>query len=189
MNRPEYDVLDLTKKFSPILQFFNRRNIEINKPDFSIPMSIDESLRSSKSKSCAIKYYMPAKPAKSGEKSFLLVDSELFCYKIIYQFPCQFSETDGSLLDLMQKIIPIEFQNCGLKVICDNYFVSMDVLLDYQKKNIALLGTVRSMRFQRFFEKPIFNALLKIVGKKQFKRNTRAYEDSNKQIRLYFYSD
>ena len=71
----------------------------------------------------------------------------------MYQLPRQFSETNGSITDLMLKIVPKEFRNRGLKLVADNYFTTIEVLKNYQEQDISILGTVRPIRIQRFFDK------------------------------------
>ena len=63
-NDPQKQVLDLKKKLSPIISHFNERNLELKSPDFSKPLSIDESLRGSYSRGLQMKQYMPLKPEK-----------------------------------------------------------------------------------------------------------------------------
>ena len=68
----------------------------------------------------------------------------------------------------------------------------MDVLLDFQKKNIALLGTMRSNRVKRHFPGQIFDKLTKIPKKSTFERNIRTYKTTtfpNKSLNVYFYTD
>ena len=78
---------------------------------------------------------MPNKPEKYGEKMFFLSGPDLFVYRAMYQFPSQFSDTDGTLRDLMIKMVPESFHGKNLTIITDNYFMSIDVLLDFQKKD------------------------------------------------------
>lgn len=105
-NAPNFQIIDLNKKLGPILDHFNKRSIKIKIPDIERALAIDESLRGSYSRSCLLRQYMKGKPAKFGEKSFLIVDYELICLKIIYQYPKQFQVYDGSVDDLLDKIIP-----------------------------------------------------------------------------------
>ena len=121
-NAPNYHVIDLNRKFDPIYTHFNTCNLELKKPDPSLPLAIDESLRSSHSRSCQLRTFMPSKPAKYGQKDFFLAGPDLFIYRAIPQFPKQFALTNGTIRDLMSKIVPESFNNQGLVIICDNYF-------------------------------------------------------------------
>ena len=92
----------------------------------------------------------------------------------------------------MSKIIPQSFNNRGLVIIADNYFTTTDVFLDFQQKSTALLGTVRSNRVQKHFEKSEFQKLTKIASKKDFQRNNRVYEaetPGKKKLQIQFFTD
>ena len=189
LGRPIYD---LRAKLQPIIDHFNSSNLKLKNPNPDSPLAIDETLRSSYSRSNILRQFMPNKPAKYGEKSFALADSDLFIHRLLFQFPRQFSETDGTLRDLMSKMVPKEFHGQNLTILCDNYFLTMDVLLDFQKKNIALLGTMRSNRVKRHFSGQIFDKLTKIPKKSTFERNIRTYKTTtfpNKSLNVYFYTD
>ena len=76
--------------------------------------------------------------------------------------------------------------------ITDNFFITSDILIDYQKRGIALLGTVRSNRLKRHFEGQNFEQLIKIPKKSNFQRSIRTYQAEtgpNKSIHVYFYQD
>ena len=133
----EKQALDLEKKLFSIVPYLNQRNLGINERDFEKLLAVDESLRGTSSHSCPIKNYMPLKPDKFREKTF-------FCYRLLYQLPKQFSESDGTIVNLTSKMTPDPFLNRGL--IADNDFIS------YQKKSVSLLGSARSLRIQSQFE-------------------------------------
>ena len=68
----------------------------------------------------------------------------------------------------------------------------VQVLQQYQRKGISLLGTVRSIRIQRHFERETFNQLIKPLGKKKFQRSIRTFEadfSETGSIQVYFFAD
>ena len=111
-NAPGYHIIDLNAKLNPIINHFNKRSLAVKTPSLDKPLAVDESLRASHSRSCLVRQYIPSKPAKFGEKHYLLVDSDLYCLKFIFQFPKQFATFNG-IDDLMDKIIPNELKHKG----------------------------------------------------------------------------
>ena len=191
-NPEGYSVIDLNKKLNPIIDHFNKKNIEVKIPDLSKPLAVDESLRGSYSKSCTVKQYMKGKPAKFGEKTYLLVDSDLFCVKLIYHFPKQFQTYNGTVDDLMDNIIPSELKNMGYTIITDNYFMTLNQLLKMQKENTAVVCTMRANRIQGRFPKSTFLELTKKSGKRNFERKVIIMESKtapNKFLQIQFYTD
>ena len=188
------DVLDLNEKLDPVISHFNNCNEKVMVPALDKPLAVDESLRASHSRSCQLRNFMPNKPAKFGEKTFLLVTADLVCMKLIFQFPKQFQTYNGTVDDLMDRIIPDKLKNQGYTIITDNYFCTLKQVLKMQKENTAVITTMRSNRIKSRFPKSTFLELTKKSGKKNFKRRVRVYnakigKKSNKHLQIHFYSD
>lgn len=81
----QFEILDLAKKFRPVLDHFNEISPTLQTSDKNFPLCIDEQLRGSYSKSNSLKNFMPQKPCKFGDKFFLLTDSDRFCLQILLQ--------------------------------------------------------------------------------------------------------
>ena len=134
---PRYRVVDLGKKFNPILEHFNEISPLIKTPDRNFPLTIDEQLRGSYSKSSKIKNFMKGKPCKFGDKFFLLVDSDRFCLQMQLQMPSQFKNWDG-LEGLLDLIFPQRFRNLGFTIVGDNYFFTLRQILKLLNENTSL---------------------------------------------------
>ena len=83
--QPQFEILDLAKKFRPVLDHFNEISPTLKTSDRNFPLCIDEQLRGSYSKSNSLKNFMPQKPCKFGDNFFLLTDSDRFCLQILLQ--------------------------------------------------------------------------------------------------------
>ena len=189
---PNFLVIDLNKKLNPIIEHFNKKSLAVKTPALSKPLAVDESLRASHSRSCLLRQYMPAKPAKFGEKTFLLVDSDLFCLKLIFQFPKQFATYDGTVDSLMDNIVPEKLKNCGYTIIADNFFCTLRQVLKMQKESTAIIATMRSNRVKGRFSKATFSTLTKKPTKNKFERKITIFEaktGANKYIQIQFYND
>ena len=191
-------ILDLQHKFGPILNFFNEISEKVKMPDRNDALALDESLRGSYSKSNQLKMYMLLKPRKFGDKFFLLVDRQHFCYRIILQYPKQFSSFNG-LNDLVQKIIPDRFKFLGFTLVCDNYFMTVSSLLKLQSQDTAVICTLRSNRLGKTLppadlqqmtthDKKNFQRQIRIKEAKTFTKKT-ANKTVHKYLQIQSYSD
>ena len=168
-NNPNFQILDMAEKFGPISHFFNERSQNLKTPDRNIPLVVDECLRGSYSKSNPIKNFMPNKPRKYGDKFFLLVDGDRFCFKIIMQLPKQFNTFEG-LDDLVSQMIPLRFRNLGFTLIGDNYFFTLNSLLKLQAENTSVVCTMRRNRLTKAIPKAELDQIAKKVSKNNFQR-------------------
>ena len=89
--QPQYEILDLGRKFGGIIDHFNHVSPQLKTSDRNFPLVIDEQLRGSYSVSNSLKQFMKNKPCKFGDKFFLLTDSDRFCLQMLLQMLLQIS--------------------------------------------------------------------------------------------------
>ena len=190
--QPQFEILDLAKKFGPIISHFNSVSPELKTPDRNFPLVLDEQLRGSYSKSNSLKQFMKGKPCKFGDKFFLLTDSDRFCHQMLLQMPAQFKSFDG-LDDLVSKIIPSKFQNLGFTVVGDNYFFTLNQIVKLLNQNTAVICTMRKNRVERYLTKEQFLEMTQKPRKKDdFQRKIVIFDTSitkTKVLQLQSYFD
>lgn len=134
-------------KISPIRTFFELWLPTLQ--DAYIPyenVTVDEQLLTFRGR-CAFKQYIPSKPGKYGIKIWAVCDSQTS-----YVYNCQIysgkigdqRERDQGKRVVLDMIKGLE--KSGRNVTTDNFFTSLELARELEKKNLTLLGTIRKNR-------------------------------------------
>lgn len=137
---PNYDKL---YKLRPLLDMLSENFIKFYKP--SEKQAVDESMVKFKGRS-TLKQYNPQKPIKRGFKIWVRADE--------HGFVCEFQVYTGKTANLVEKqlgervVIDLTHQiiSKNYQVYFDNYFTSVNLMIELKSKNILACGTVRKNR-------------------------------------------
>jgi len=137
---PNYDKL---YKIKPLLVSLSKTYLKYYKP--SEKQAIDESMVKFEGRS-TLKQYNPMKPIKRGFKIWVRANE--------HGFVCEFQVYTGKIADLAEKrlgervIMDLTRQivSKNYQVYFDNYFTSVDLMIELKNKNVLACGTVRRDR-------------------------------------------
>ena len=138
-------IYDLRAKFGP----FELQSNQLFRK-FKIPegqeLTIDETLRASFSPLDMLKTYMPNKSPPYGEKSFSIVDKDLYCFANTTALPGQHSYWTNGVEGMVKFCFPEEYTNRGYSLCGDNYFFTMNLVEYYAKLHTSITATMRKPR-------------------------------------------
>lgn len=140
-----------TDKLAPISSIFNKFT-ENSKKNFSIGQyaCIDEMLIGFRGR-CVFRMYMPQKPRKYGLKIMALTDARTYYFLDGYVYTGagsdgqtlseeerKFNKPTQSVLRLVRSI-----EGTNRNVTADNWFTSLEVITELQKRGLTYVGTVK----------------------------------------------
>ncbi|XP_039278703.1 piggyBac transposable element-derived protein 4-like [Nilaparvata lugens] len=143
---------DRLHKIRPILDHLN---VKFSEVPLEESLSIDEQMCATKARHF-LKMYMPGKPHKWGYKLFILAGVSGFAYKAeIYSglendplLRAQLGEPDlGACANIVMRLVRDIPRNCHYKLYFDNYYTTLPLLAELEKREIHSLGTFRCNRF------------------------------------------
>lgn len=171
-------VWDLRRKLELFERDSNLLCRQFKKPKDDI-LCFDETLRPSFSVKDQIKIFMPAKSPPYGQKSFSLVDKDLYCYSFTTALPAQFSYWNGDLESLFFYCFPDEYLNRGLNVTADNYFYTISLVERLAKKHTSITATMRQSRMGKAFsDKDYFKSIIEKQSKTEFQRKVDVFQST-----------
>lgn len=163
---------DRLHKIRPILDSFNERCAQVPLEE---SLSVDEQMCATKVKHF-LKQYMPNKPHKWGYKLFILAGVSGFSYHAeIYSglendhlLRGQLGEKDlGPSANIVMRLARNIPENCHYKLYFDNYYTTLPLLVELEKKGIHCLGTFRRNRFPG----------VKLLSEKEANKKPRGYSE------------
>ena len=138
-------------KVRPVITHFTHKFRDLYQPHKEV--AVDEAMIKFTGRSC-LKQYMPMKPIKRGIKAWVLGDSHngYFSNFQIYTGKVN-GTTETGLGARVVKHMTRDLQGKYHHVFFDNYFTSLNLLLDLEKDGIYACGTARKDR--RGFPDPL----------------------------------
>ncbi|XP_033221218.1 piggyBac transposable element-derived protein 4-like [Belonocnema kinseyi] len=113
-------------------------------------VTIDETLFGFRGR-CPFKMYLPSKPDKYGMKVISLVDAKFFyfCGGIPYVGK-EITKKKGDLCVPTQYVLKLieQLNGSGRNITADNWFSSIEVVAELQKKRLTFVGTMRKNKPQ-----------------------------------------
>ena len=172
---PEYDRLG---KIRPVAEILSESVAAIYEPGRNI--SIDEAMIPFKGRS-SLKKYMPLKPVRRGIKVWARAESSNGYVSAFQVYTGkQGDTTETGLGAKVVKSLTEDLKTSHRHIFFDNYFSSVDLLLDLQRDGLYACGTLRSNRKG-------FLPQLKPLVKKGFKNrgDSRVCQSRNLTISLW----
>ena len=146
-SKPEKDCPDF--KFRPLVDHFNQVFSDLPKNEM---FSIDEQILTTKTKKSRLRQYNPRKPKKWGFKISMITDPTGLVYKIEFYLgktnSCE--KSLGASGDVVMRLADIIPMNRNHKLFYDNWFSSLDLLRELQKKGIFVLSTFFHAEFPQY---------------------------------------
>ena len=154
---PEYDRLG---KVRPIVETLAERVAAVYEPGKEV--SIDEAMIPFKGRSC-LKHYIPLKPVKRGIKVWARADASNGYVSAFQVYTGKSGDTtEHGLGARVVKDLTVDLKDTHRHIYFDNYFSSVDLLLDLFRNGLYECGTLRTNRKG-------FPPQLKTAAKKGFK--------------------
>ena len=172
---PEYDRLG---KIRPVAEILSERVAAVYEPGRNI--SIDEAMIPFKGQS-SLKQYMPLKPVRRGIKVWTRAESSNGYVSAFQVYTGkQGDTTETGLGAKVVKSLTEDLKDSHRHIFFDNYFSSVDLLLDLQRDGLYACGTLRSNRKG-------FPPQLKPLVKKGFKNrgDSRVCQSRNLTVSLW----
>lgn len=163
---------DRLHKIRPIIDNFNERCALVPLEE---SLSVDEQMCATKVRHF-LKQYMPNKPHKWGYKLFILAGVSGFCYKAeVYSglendplLRAQYNEKDlGPSANIVTRLARNIPSKCHFKLYFDNYYTTLPLLVELEKRDIHSLGTFRRNRFPG----------VKLSSEKDLNKNSRGFSE------------
>ena len=139
-------------KISPTLQKVREQCLKIPPEECH---SVDEQIIMAKTKYSGIRQYNAKKPVKWGFKNLVQAGASGFMYDFYLYAGKDGQKNDGPEISKLQKCARVVARLCDYlpkhsnhKLFCDNWFITLDLLLYLKRIRIHVCGTVRSNRLQ-----------------------------------------
>lgn len=139
-----------TDKLAPIREAFDMWVTTLQ--DWYMPyenVTVDEQLVTFRGR-CPFKQYIPSKPGKYGIKIWVMCDSatHYVCNMQVYtgreeNQPREVNQGQRVVLDMIRGL-----GNSGRNVTCDNFFTSLGLARELERKQLTLLGTIRANKVE-----------------------------------------
>lgn len=108
-------------------------------------VTIDEQLPGFRGR-CSFRQYIPSKPKKYGIKIFCMADAKLFysANMEIYcgEQPCGLYRCSNSADSVVLRLAEPIFGS-GRNITCDNWFTSINLIRELEKRKLSYVGTIR----------------------------------------------
>lgn len=143
---PRYDKL---QKIRPFLSMVRERLLTVPKEEY---LAVDEQIIPTKTRQSSLKQYNPKKPHKWGYKVYVLSGVSGFSYDFdLYAGKQSDVVRDdqknlGTSSNVVFRLTQTISEHLNYKVFFDNWFTSLDLMVEMDKKGILPLGTVRANR-------------------------------------------
>ena len=151
---PNHDRLG---KVRPVITHMERRFKDVYKPNNEV--AVDEAMIKFQGRS-SLKQYMPMKPVKRGIKVWCLADSQNGFFSSFQVYTGKESNTVEKCLGKhVVKDLTTELKGKNHHVYFDNFFTSLDLIIDLEKDGIYACGMARKDRkgFPPELKKPVLS--------------------------------